>query len=147
MMTSSHRCRTRVHGRSRCASSSTARRNGPRSSAEGAQASWRQPHDRRCFSLRDRPTQGVVLARLQGGTAMRLSPHRVARILFLLLLAGSTFSTARASEDCPASVLTYAFKFQSSYAYVPAAAFDTSIVNADGDTSRVDFDRAAAHIG
>src|SRR5262249_2832572 len=59
---------------------------------------------------------------------------------------GSVCATAHASGDCPASVLTYWTHFHGGDSYVPAATFDTTIVNADGDTTRVDFDHATAHV-
>lgn len=80
-------------------------------------------------------------------TKMRPAWRACVGILFAVLAAsGVALRPACAWAGCPASVLTYWFHFQGGDTWVPATAFDTTIVNADGDTTRVGFDRAAARI-
>lgn len=43
-------------------------------------------------------------------------------------------------------MLTYSFKFHGTETLIPAVAFDTTIVNTDGDTTRVAFDHAAGSL-
>lgn len=59
------------------------------------------------------------------------------------MLCSSCASMAFAAVPCPSAVFTYWFKFHGGDTYIPAVAFDTTIVNTDGDTTRVAFDRGA----
>lgn len=66
-----------------------------------------------------------------------------ALVMAVLLMRGLDGASARASESCPAAVLTYYFQFHGGDTFLPVATFDTTIVNADGDTTRVGFDHIA----
>lgn len=66
--------------------------------------------------------------------------------LVCALVCVSACPLACASASCPPAVLTYWFKFHGGDTYQPAVAFDTTIVNSDGDTTRVAFDRGAARL-
>lgn len=63
--------------------------------------------------------------------------------LAVLALCSSGVPEARAAAPCPSSVLTYWFKFHGGDTFIPAVAFDTTIVNTDGDSTRVTLDRGA----
>ena len=67
-------------------------------------------------------------------------------LLLMVVSKGNFCTVAHASENCPASVLTYWTRFHGGDSYIPAATFDTTIVNIDGDTTRVSFDHATAHV-
>jgi hypothetical protein len=67
--------------------------------------------------------------------------------LFGVLLASLSASPkAQASEPCQPAVLTYWFMFHGGDSYIPAAAFDTTIVNSDSDTTRVGFDHRVGRL-
>src|SRR6185369_14468938 len=67
-------------------------------------------------------------------------------LLLMVVSKGNFCTVAHASENCPASVLTYWTRFHGGDSYIPAATFDTTIVNIDGDMARVSFDHATAHV-
>jgi hypothetical protein len=67
-------------------------------------------------------------------------------VLGALLACASAGRIVRASEPCSPTVLTYWFKFQGGDTYIPAVAFDTTIVNTDGDTTRVAFDHLIGRV-
>lgn len=55
-------------------------------------------------------------------------------------------NTARADTACPPALVKYRYSFRGGDTPIEAIAFDSTVVNADGDTTRLAFDRAAGRL-
>src|SRR5690242_10317371 len=92
--------------------------------------------------------RAVSAGRSRRTTMVRRQSVRDILVLLLasLVVGACTSRDSRAGEGCPPSVFTYFFKSHGGDTDIPGVAFDTTIVNTDGDTTRVAFDHEASHL-
>jgi hypothetical protein len=72
--------------------------------------------------------------------------RRIGTLVMFTLIYFVACASVCAGDGCPPSAFTYYFRFHGGDTIVEAAVFDTTVVNGDGDTTRVGFDHAAARL-